>query len=1041
MSVSETSYEGGNRWWALFNNLSLRYKLSIAFFFSAMLSLSAVVFSTAAFTSRNQVRVASESLTEIAQSNALTIGNFLIREVDLLIALSNNQTLQDELIMVNAGNMGRLSELRTLDAEWREADANNDNSNPLVAQVLTHPISEELGQFQGSFTEHVEIFVTDSLGFNVASTNRTSDFEQSDEAWWQAAYDSGQGAIFIGQPAFDESANAQSIIIAIPIYERNSTNVVGILRTTIAIDRSLNTILANGQFGDTGRVDIQLPTNELMVLDENQSLTIIPNDTNALAINRSDSGTQFIEGLYNNLPYFFSVSELTSNQQDTQSVIELLEWQVVVRQERSEALIVTNDAVEFAINASLLTVLATAVIAVVLAQFLTRPLEALTTVARQIGQGQLNARANTGSHDEVGMLAQTFNETASQLQDTLGNLEEKVVQRTRDLSIAAELGQSFSQIRDLDRLLSETVSRIQDAYNLYHVQIYLLVGDGRTLVLQASSGEIGRQLLQQNHRLAVGLDSINGTSALMKEALVVTDTGESRIFRPNVLLPETRSEMAVPMLIQEQVIGILNLQSGKSDDLTQESLPVFEVIAGQLAVAIETATQFELLQERETTQQTQLRQTVREGWDAYLDAIARNEQIVFDATDSSNGDSTPTHITTPIVIAGEMIGEIELGYGAESAWTTEDAEFVAKVAEQVAQQVENLRLLAETERYRTTAEDAMKRLTREGWEGYLVGESSAGLMFTYDGQRVQARQASIGAPAGEGISQPISILGEEIGDIFVERPAQEAESTNNLVATISARLSEHLENLRLTARTEQALTEAEKRGSELEILNSIGDIASSYLDLNAMLGAVGSYLQKTFRAESVYVAFYDQAQESIHFPYWFSMSDGQLTLPDRPMRNGGLTGKIIRTRQPLLVSSEEEANQHDVIMVGTGRYEDSYLGVPIIIGDEVIGVLAITSYIENNVFSDEDARLFTTIATSIGVSIQNIRQFTLTQKRARREQVVNEIAQKIQRTQTVESALKTTIQALGSALQSRYTTAQLNTAKAPETNGSKEIEE
>lgn len=1036
------TYDNDWRIWRIFNNFSLRNKIAITFFLLTATTLLVIIASTSIVTNRAQKTGVAEALSETASANALTLGNFLAHEVDVLVTVGTNNLLQEELESINLANENQLSALRALDESWREADQNNDNSLPIIVDVLTHPIADELTLFQATFAEHAEVFVTDKFGFNVASTNRTSDFSQGDEVWWQSAYNSGQGAIFIGQPEFDESVGKQSIVMAVPIYERNSANVAGILRTTLAIDSSFSSILINGQFENTGQIEIQFPDNQIAALDETKSLTLASNglDSQTMVRLASSQNLEPIEFIDDGLPYFVSSSALVTTETNGQEVIENLGWRVLARQERAEALALTNSATRFAINASTVAFIIMGLVTIGLAQFLTQPISALTATAAEISQGRLDLRAKVQSTDEVGVLAHTLNQTSARLQEMLGGLTKQVEERTRDLAIAAELGRTFSQIYELDTLLTNTVTNILTAYDLYHVQVYLLVADGRTLVLRASSGEIGEQLLQQNHRLAVGLDSINGTSALMKESLVVSDTTQSRVFRPNVLLPDTRSEMSTPMLVEGQVIGVLNLQSRHAGDLTEGKSPVFEILAGQLGVAIVTATRFESIEASRAEQQTELRRSIREGWDSYLDAIERDEQIVY-LKDSATSLVAATALTKPILIGGEVIGEIELSHDEEFAWGDGEANFVAQIAEQVGQQVENLRLLAETEKYRNTAENAMRRLTRDGWNRHLRHEPTDELIFTYDGNKVMGMTGKGFTPAGTAIHQPISIHGEPIGEVIIEEPQQPIANIHNLVATLSTRLSEHLENLRLTTQTQQALTESENRESELEILNTVGELTSSHLGLDSMLSAVGDYLRSTFQAESVYIALYNKQPQTIEFPYWYSVTDGPLHLPARPMSSGGLTGKIIRERRPVLVSSEEEALQHDVIMVGTGRYEDSYLGVPMILGDEVVGVVALTSFKENNVFSEEDSRLFLTLATTIGVSIQNIRQFAQTQKRARREQIVNEIAQKIQQTQTVESALKTTIQALGSALQSRYTTAQLQTTPPPDSNGRKEADE
>ncbi len=175
-------------------------------------------------------------------------------------------------------------------------------------------------------------------------------------------------------------------------------------------------------------------------------------------------------------------------------------------------------------------------------------------------------------------------------------LEERVVARTQELMLAANVAQSLSIIQDLESLLDNAVALIQSRFNLYYVQVYLLDESGEFLQLRAGTGDVGQALLQQKHRLRLDEKSINSTAVASKQPIIVADTSQSDIFQPNPLLPLTRSELAVPLILENQVVGVLNLQSSKPGSFTTESLPAFQTLAGQLAIAINNVN---LLAERE----------------------------------------------------------------------------------------------------------------------------------------------------------------------------------------------------------------------------------------------------------------------------------------------------------------------------------------------------------------------------------------------------------------------------------------------------------
>ena len=170
---------------------------------------------------------------------------------------------------------------------------------------------------------------------------------------------------------------------------------------------------------------------------------------------------------------------------------------------------------------------------------------------------------------------------------------------------------------------------IQETFNLYYTQIYLTDPTGRMLILKSGYGEVGEELIRRAHRLPVGAGSINGEAAFEKKPMIVSDTTSSLVFKANPLLPNTRSEMAVPLLVGYQLVGVLDMQSEQIGAFSEESIPAFEALAGQLAVAVENAALFEQAQTARMEMETQARRLTREGWQGFLDAIERKERIGF----------------------------------------------------------------------------------------------------------------------------------------------------------------------------------------------------------------------------------------------------------------------------------------------------------------------------------------------------------------------------------------------------------------------------
>jgi len=168
-----------------------------------------------------------------------------------------------------------------------------------------------------------------------------------------------------------------------------------------------------------------------------------------------------------------------------------------------------------------------------------------------------------------------------------------------------------------------------EQFDLYYVQIYLTDTTRSRLVLEAGTGEVGKLLLERGHNLPLSIASINGRAAFEKKPVVISDTAESSTFRKNPMLPDTRGEMALPLIVGERVVGVLDLQTRYPGKLTEELVPAYEALAGQLAVAIQNASLLAEAEQARADLEAQARRQIRQSWDEHLDGIHEPEHIGF----------------------------------------------------------------------------------------------------------------------------------------------------------------------------------------------------------------------------------------------------------------------------------------------------------------------------------------------------------------------------------------------------------------------------
>ncbi|NUQ85038.1 MAG: cache domain-containing protein, partial [Anaerolineales bacterium] len=376
-----------------FRQFSLRTKLIAAFIAISIVSVGVVIFAVSRSVLGQLTVEAGRELTGVARLSSSSITAELVKQLDLLRALALNDVLNDELAKVNADATGDPVRLEQLDRQWRAADLAGNDSDPLVQSVLTHPISAQLRELSDAFPENVELLVTDRHGALVASTTRMPIYHQAAETWWRAAYQDGQGGVYISQPVFDEKNQTLVLHIAVPIMERTGAGeVTGILRATVDLEAFVAAFEA-GRFGETGRTEIYLPNgSELEIGREADGefelhLEEAPQDF----ITALQSGQPFMDTTHDGVPVLAGVSSLQSpGDTNADAALQSLEWRVVAIQDRTEALKIVTSARRNAQLAGLGILLLAGLLGIGVAQFLTDPL-ALRLLEQEIIETFLRA--------------------------------------------------------------------------------------------------------------------------------------------------------------------------------------------------------------------------------------------------------------------------------------------------------------------------------------------------------------------------------------------------------------------------------------------------------------------------------------------------------------------------------------------------------------------------------------------------------------------------------------------------------------------------
>ncbi len=297
-----------------------------------------------------------------------------------------------------------------------------------------------------------------------------------------------------------------------------------------------------------------------------------------------------IDGVENYIVY----TPLTTPGYSLGVVAPVKELNAAIINSREEVQAETNSFLKISTLILIGLLIVTIFLSVNTSKIIAEPLLRLTHTAEKVTSGDLSARAVVKSRDETGTLANAFNGMTARLEETLAGLERSVADRTRDLEIAIHVSKQITQELRLDDLLPKLVEDTRAGFDLYFVAVYLYEANHRRLVLSAGTGEVGQQMMAD--RKVFDIDarpSIVAQAARNRQAAVIGDVSLSQVHLPNPYLPMTRSEAAIPMITQGELIGVLGLQSQRADRFEQEDLRILVSLAEQIGVAVKNARLYE----------------------------------------------------------------------------------------------------------------------------------------------------------------------------------------------------------------------------------------------------------------------------------------------------------------------------------------------------------------------------------------------------------------------------------------------------------------
>lgn len=500
-------------------------------------------------------------------------------------------------------------------------------------------------------------------------------------------------------------------------------------------------------------------------------------------------------------------------------------------------------------------------------------------------------------------------------------LFEQTQVRARRLQATNEVSRAASSILNPDILLPLIVDRISEAFDYYHVQIFLIDDYGEWAVLRASTGEVGQELLRRQHKLAVGSQSVIGQVTILGEPVIARNTDTDPVHRRNELLPNTLAEMAIPLRIGDRAVGALDVQSTQINAFDAEAQVILQSLADEIAVTLENAQLFQEIQDRvaELTTVNLVSQAVSRAEtlvDLY-DVVATQLVRTFGTRHGFLGIINNNVIELPIFVEdGQRIeppAPIELGEGLMS------------------HVIKSRRILMINENLEEEAERLGARL--------------------------------VGAMPRSLLAAPLQLGDEVIGVISIqdaEREKAYSDAHVRQLTTLAAYIAVKIRNAEL-------LEQAQRRAGELGFLFNVTRAAVATTDLDEALTNVAQILRYEIpNVETSMVYLFDETGRYLEPHAAIGYGRESTARMDKIEVGTGLVGMVAGQRQSTII---QDARLAPYFAPGEERTR-SALMVPLQTGRQMIGLLTVENT-RANAFDEPQLRLLETASGALTAVIQN----------------------------------------------------------------------
>jgi len=360
---------------------------------------------------------------EIARKESEYMRRVIEKEIDevhsLAISPFIRKYIEDANLKYNSkGNEDIIREINSIENVWPRLKENS----PILRGIINNEIAEYIKEYRKrEGEEYAEIFITDAKGAVIAATNKTSDYFQADEKWWEEAYNNGKGSVYLSDVEYDESAKVFALNFCIPIMDKSNKRVIGIIKVIADIKHLFSGII-NVHIGETGHSDLVSSDGTVIIDAISPPLSWKINEGLISKISASRGGWTMDKDEHG-INSIIGFSHVEWGSKFSASSLGNKNWYIFVRQDLPEAYTPIFGLLWKVSIVGVLLIGIFTLVALSMARQIVRPLLILQDGVGLIGQGKLNHRLEIKTKDEIGDLANSINRMAVELENRTNELE------------------------------------------------------------------------------------------------------------------------------------------------------------------------------------------------------------------------------------------------------------------------------------------------------------------------------------------------------------------------------------------------------------------------------------------------------------------------------------------------------------------------------------------------------------------------------------------------------------------------------------------